>query len=154
MKKIILFLPVILFACKDNTRNTSNKSEPVTADNSSLPINGSWNLVWENVNGKIRDDGKVTQFKMFNDGYFSLMMQDSVGNWIGGAGTYSLEGKNYKETFSYCTVPAYVGATDWQTCELKGDTLYFIGFTKAVYADGRDMTNNFPKFEERRVRAK
>ena len=102
----------------------------------------------------IAPDGKVTQFKMWHDGFFSLIMQDSVGKWsISGAGTYTLDGHTYKETFQYCSVPEFVGATDWQTYELKGDTLYFKGFDKVVYADGSDKTSQFGKFDEKRVRA-
>jgi len=91
---------------------------------------------------------------MFHDGFFSLVMQDKDGKWIGAAGKYSIEGNVYKETFDYSTVPEYVGVTDWQQFEIIGDTLYFSGFKKVIYPDGRDMTNNFEKFYEKRVRAK
>jgi hypothetical protein len=111
------------------------------------PIEGAWEVVSPN--------GKITQFKMFHDGYFSLIMQDSLGKWsVSGAGTYSLDKNTYKETFRYCSVPEFVGATDWQEYELKGDTLYFKGFTKVTYADGSDKTSQFGKFSEKRVRAK
>jgi len=103
----------------------------------------------------LSSDGKITEFKMFHDGFFSLIMQDSLGNWsVSGAGKYSLEGKTYKETFQYCSIPKYVGATDWQEYEVKGDTLYCKGFTKVVLADGSDKTNDFGKFEQKRVKAK
>lgn len=51
-------------------------------------------------------------------------------------------------------MPGYIGSTDWQEYELNGDTLYFKGFTKATYANGKDMTDSFPGFEERRIKAK
>lgn len=122
------------------------ESQPVAASSVS-PLEGAWETVSPN--------GKITQFKMFHDGFFSLIMQDSSGKWsMSGAGNFSLDGNTYKETFRYCSVPDYVGATDWQECELKGDTLYFKGFTKVMYADGSDKTNQFGKFEEKRVRAK
>ncbi|MEO6001195.1 MAG: hypothetical protein ABIN89_30365 [Chitinophagaceae bacterium] len=92
---------------------------------------------------------------MFNGGFFSLIRQDYSGKWsVSGAGSYSLDGKTYKETFRYCSIPKYMGATDWQEYELKGDTLYSRGFTKVIYADGSDKTNEFGKFEEKRIRAK
>ncbi len=72
---------------------------------------------------------------------------------VSGASSYSLDGNTYKETFRYFGISEYVGATDWQEYELKGDTLYFKGFTKVMYADGSDKTNQFGKFEEKRVRA-
>jgi hypothetical protein len=142
MKLIFLTLVVItLISCDDK------QPEGHAASRSSVsPLEGSWKM--------IAADGKVTQFKMWHDGFFSLIMQDSVGKWsISGAGTYSLDGNTYKEKFQYCSIPEFVGATDWQTYELKGDTLYFKGFDKVVYADGSDKTSQFGKFDEKRVRA-
>jgi hypothetical protein len=134
----------VIVSCNQDEKKA--ESQPVDASSVS-PIEGSWVTV--------SADGKITQFKMFNDGFFSLIMQDSLGKWsMSGAGSYSLDGNTYKETFRYCSVPEYVGASDWQTYELKGDTLYFKGFNKVVYADGSDKTTQFDKFEEKRVRAK
>ncbi|MBC8015004.1 MAG: hypothetical protein H7X79_04595, partial [Sporomusaceae bacterium] len=118
----------VIVSCNQDKKKA--ESQPVDASSVS-PIEGSWVTV--------SADGKITQFKMFNDGFFSLIMQDSLGKWsMSGAGSYSLDGNTYKETFRYCSVPDYVGATDWQEYELKGDTLYFKGFTKVMYADGSD----------------
>jgi hypothetical protein len=142
--KLILsaFMFTVLLSCDDR----SGETKPASTSSVS-PIEGSWNV--------ISPDGKITQFKMWKDGFFSLIMQDSLGKWsISGAGTYSVDGNNYKETFQYCSVPEFVGASDWQTYEIKGDTLYFKGFDKVVYADGSDKTSQFGKFEETRVKAK
>jgi hypothetical protein len=135
------FIVMTLVSCNDK------KAEGQPASTSSVsPLDGPWKLV--------SADGKITQFKMWHDGFFSLIMQDSLGKWsISGAGTYSIDGNNYKETFQYCSVPEFVGASYWQTYELKGDTLYFKGFDKVVYADGTDKTSQFGKFEETRVKA-
>ena len=133
-----------IVSCNDDAKKV--ESQPVAASPLS-PLEGSWEL--------ISQDGKTTQFKMFHDGFFSLIMQDSLGKWtISGAGKFSLDGNVYKETFRYCSIPDYVGATDWQEYELKGDTLYFKGFTKVIYADGSDKTAQHSKFEEKRVKAK
>ena len=142
VKFIFLALSVItLISCNEKKA----EGQP-SSTGSSSSIEGSWKL--------ISPDGKITQFKMWHDGFFSLIMQDSVGKWsISGAGTYSLDGNTYKETFQYCSVPEFVGASDWQTYELKGDTLYFKGFDKVVYADGSDKTSQFGKFDEKRIRA-
>ena len=83
--------------------------------------------------------------KLFKFFYQRISARDPIQQIIG---------NSYKETFHYCSVPEFVGASDWQTYELKGDTLYFKGFNKVVYADGSDKTSQFDKFEEKRVRAK
>jgi len=141
---LFFILMTAVVSCNQDGKKTD--SQPVSTSSVS-PIDGSWKTV--------STDGKITQFKMWHDGFFSLIMQDSLGKWsIAGAGSYSLDGNSYKETFHYCSVPEYVGASDWQTYELKGDTLYFKGFDKVVYADGSDKTNQFDKFEEKRVKAK
>jgi len=114
---------------------------------SNLSIDGSWIMV-------PGSDGKTTQFKMFHDGFFSLLMQDKDGKWIGAAGKYSIDGNDYKETFDYCTVAEYIGVTDWQELQITNDTLYFKGFKKVIYPDGSDRTNKFEKFYEKRIRAK
>jgi hypothetical protein len=129
-----------------NTNEKKAESQPASTSAAS-PIEGAWETV--------SDDGKITQFKMWHDGFFSFLMQDSSGKWsIAGTGNYSVDGNTYKETFNYSSVPEYVGTSDWQTYELKGDTLYFKGFDKVLFADGSDKTTQFGKFEEKRVRAK
>jgi hypothetical protein len=152
---VIVFTAACFFACNDNKEEKINNKDEVLAGNTKTsPLEGSWNLVWKSGNESFRREGKVTQFKMFSHGYFSLIGQDSTGksSWAG-AGTYTVEGNMYKEIFLYCTIPEYVGATDWQEFEMNGDTLSFKGFKKAILADGKDVTNQFEQFEEKRVRA-
>jgi len=152
MKQFHLLLTALFFllsatafiSCNQDEKKAD--SQPVSSSSVS-PIDGSWETV--------SADGKITQFKMWHNGFFSLIMQDSSGKWsFAGAGSYSVDGNSYKETFRYCSVPENVGASDWQTFELKGDTLYFKGFDKVVYGDGSDKTSQFGKFEETRIRAK
>ena len=139
----IIFMAVVV-SCNQNGK----AQRPPTSTSSVSPLEGAWELV--------SADGKITQFKIWHDRFFSLIMQDSSGKWSdAGAGSYSVDGNTYKETFRYCSVPEFVGATNWQTYELKGDTLYFKGFDKVLYADGSDKTSQFSsKFYEKRVRAK
>jgi hypothetical protein len=160
MKNQLLFLLILMAiavfdpGCKD-TKAKDPKPTAQKSSSSTAAIDGSWELVWESVGGKAREDGKISQFKMIHDGFFSLIMQDSAGKWsLSGAGTCSLEENIYKETFRYSSYPGYVGATDWQEYALMGDTLYFRGFTKVIFANGEDKTASFPAFEEKRVRAK
>lgn len=146
---------MLIISCTDTT--TKDDEKPVTNEPGSqaASIEGAWELIWEEVGGKIRDNEKNAQFKLFHDGFFSLIAFDSTGKWSwAGAGTYSLDGNIYKETFKYSSVPEYIGASDWQEYELKGDTLITRGFTKVVFADGKDKTSDYPKFIEKRVRAK
>lgn len=152
MNQFKSLLPSLLFilsataivSCNQNEKKA--ESQP-TSTSSTSPIEGEWVTV--------SADGKITQFKMWHDGFYSLIMQDSLGKWTAAAaGSYSIDGNTYKETIHYHSNPEYVGASDWQTFELKGDTLYFRGFDKVVYADGSDKTSQFDnKFEEKRVRA-
>jgi hypothetical protein len=152
----LLFMAIVAFnpGCT-NSKAKDPKTPAQKGSSSTAAIDGSWELVWESAGGKAREDGKISQFKMFNDGFFSLITQDSAGksSWAG-AGTCSLNGNIYQETFRYSSNPDYVGATDWQEYELMGDTLYSKGFTKVVFANGEDKTASFPTFEEKRVRAK
>ncbi len=119
------------------------------------PIDGEWELVWSKSNGKVNSPGKPIQFKMFHNGFFSLIMQDSAGNWnIAGAGTFETNGNTYKETFNYVSMPELTGYSNWQEFELKGDTLYKKLFKKVTDASGKEVTDWASDIEEKRVRAK
>jgi hypothetical protein len=159
MQKLIIIVAIFttecLVACSANNKEKTGNANAIVAGNTKTsPLEGSWNLVWKSGKESFRREGKVTQLKMFCDGYFSLIGQDSTGkaSWAG-AGTYTVEGNMYQEIFLYCTIPEYVGATDWQEFEMNGDTLSFKGFKKAIMADGKDVTNQYDQFEEKRVRA-
>jgi hypothetical protein len=148
-------IAMFLLSCTDTKTKAETQVSIANKASSTSPIDGSWELVWESVGGVIRDKGKTSQFKMFHDGFFSLIAFDSSGKWSwDGAGTCSLDGNIYKETFKYSSVPEYIGARDWQEYELKNDTLITTGFTKVVFANGEDKTSVYPKFIEKRVRAK
>lgn len=152
---LLINMVLLLFACAGNTSKKENTAATTYSTSSATSIDGAWELIWESVGGVERNNGKTSQFKMFHDGFFSLIAFDSSGKWSwDGAGTYSLDGNVYKETFRYSSVPEYIDASDWQEYELKGDTLITKGFTKVVFADGKDKTSAYPKFIEKRVRAR
>jgi hypothetical protein len=158
---LIVFAAFCLLLCLSECSENSSKEQEIrssdTANSKSgiSPLEGAWELVWEDIGGKIRSIGKPTQIKLFTHGFFSYLMQDSTGKWnYAGAGTYEVDGNTYKEKHLYCTVPEYVGATDWQEFEMQGDTLIFKLFTKVINAKGEDITNQWPKIIEKRVRAK
>ncbi len=140
-------------SCTENKQQAQLASSTIDKSNTS-PINGAWELVWEDIGGKVRSTGKPSQIKLFTNGYFSYLMQDSSGKCNdAGAGTFEVNGNSYKETHLYNTEPQYVGAQDWQEFEMQGDTLVFKLFSKVILANGQDATNQFPKTIEKRVRA-
>jgi hypothetical protein len=153
---ISCFILFCLTQCSQTAdKNQAETTPALIGKNNTSALEGAWELVWEDTGGKIRSTGKPTQIKLFTDGYFSYLMQDSTGKWnYGGAGTYEVDGNTYKEKHLYSTIPEYVGATDWQEFEMQGDTLVFKLFSKVVLADGKDVTNQWPKIIEKRVRAK
>lgn len=121
------------------------------------PIDGSWELVSTEVAGKTTYHNKPKQFKMFHDGFMSLMMYDDSGKFeAAGAGPFEIDGNKYKETFTYSSWPEGIGMSVWFEWAMKDDTLLFYGFKKAVMADGKDVTNEWggDTFIEKRVRAK
>ena len=67
----LLFISAtVIVSCNQDEKKA--ESQPASASSVS-PIEGAWET--------ISADGKITQFKMFNDGFFSLIMQDSLGKW-------------------------------------------------------------------------
>lgn len=143
-----LFLLAVCIVIFISATNNSGKVK-------TSPIDGEWELVWSKSNGIVNSTGKPIQFKMFHNGFFSLIMQDSSGKWsIAGAGTFETKGNTYKETFVYLTLPELVGYSNWQEFELRGDTLYKKLFTKVTDASGKEVTGWPNDIEEKRVRAK
>jgi hypothetical protein len=150
---LIAFMAGILFVnCSDSANKEKVSSEIKTGETKASAIDGAWETVSFQQNNQ---PGTNNQFKIFNGGFFSLISRDSAGKFsYAGYGKYELDGNLYKETFLYHYNAAYIGAINWQEFELKEDTLYMKGFNKVVLADGVDKTADFPKFVEKRVRAK
>ena len=85
------------------------------------------------------------------------MMYDPDGSFHGsGAGTYTLTGNTYKEIFTYYSDTIWVGWSDEQVWELRGDTLHFAGFKKVYDPDGKERPGDWggDKFRQKHVRAK
>ncbi len=150
----LLFFYCLISCSESGMKQQANTNSSSTDKSNTSPIDGAWELVWEDVAGTVRSTGKPTQLKLFTNGYFSYLMEDSTGKWTNaGAGTFDVDGKTYKETHLYNANPQYVGAQDWQEFDMQGDTLVFNLFTKVVLANGEDVTSRFPKKIEKRVRA-
>jgi hypothetical protein len=159
MKQIPIAITVLfiigLTAC--NQKQNDNKGE--LTNKTVSPIEGNWVTVSFEQNGKLFKPKRYPQqFKMFHDGYFSLITYDTTGNFsFACAGTYELSGNTYKETCTYHSETNYINFKDWETWEMKGDTLIFYGFEKAEMPDGKNVTSDFNangKFIEKRVRVK
>lgn len=151
MKSAFLILPLIALFVGHSSQTGDPKSSTNYKSKKSSPIDGAWKLVWATSNGKPVDVVKNPQIKFFADGCFSLLASNAEGKIdYAGYGTFELEGTNYKETFLYHNYPPNVGAIDWQEMELKGDTLYAIGFKKVIIQD--KVVKDFPMIEEKRVR--
>ncbi len=148
---IFLFISV---SCNNTTSDVEKQGASESSKNAATPIDGAWEIVWAKANDTLQNPSSPHQFKMFNNGIFSIIAKDSAGNIsYAGYGKYELDGNIYKETFIYSDDPKYIGATDWQEYELKGDTLYTKCFNKVIIG-GKDVTAEFPKIEEKRVRVK
>lgn len=149
---LIVFIAGILASCSDSANTGKVSSEIKPAETKAPAIDGAWETVSFQQNNQPATNN---QFKIFHDGFFCLVSWDSSGKLsYAGYGKYELDGNLYKETFLYHDNAAYTGAINWQEFELKNDTLNMKGFNKVVLADGVDKTTDFPKFAEKRVRAK
>jgi hypothetical protein len=131
------------------------RSEHTLTAATNTDLDGAWEMVWSKTNGVVDRGQTPMQFKIFHDGFFSLIMEDSTGKWnIASAGTYKTDGNAYIETHRYSTQPGWIGSTYWQQYNIQGDTLYFKLFTKVTDSNGKDVTAQYPTIEEKRVRAK
>lgn len=148
----VLLSAFLLVACQ-------NTDKPAATDATArLPIEGAWEVVENRVDGKVEKPVRPQQLKIFHDGFFSFLHYNPDGSFHGaGAGTYTLDGNQYKETFRYYNDTTWVGYADQQSWELRGDTLIFSGFRKVFDRAGNEMPANTwggDKFIEKRVRAK
>ncbi|WP_080240655.1 hypothetical protein [Spirosoma rigui] len=152
MKPVLVALSLLTVACQ-----TGDKSTTTTTTSTASSIEGNWELVENRVGGKLIEPQRSQQFKVFHDGFFSYLMYNPDGSFHGaGAGTYTLDGNRYTETFRYSSDTTWVGFADQQTWELRGDTLIFAGFKKVLDRAGHEMapgTWGGDVFVEKRVRA-
>lgn len=106
-----------------------------------LSIVGTWEL----QNGVIikENDTVVTDYtkgqrliKIINDSHFSFIRhdlnkgKDSTNIFIAGGGTYSFDGKTYKENLEFCTGRSWEGKEFTFQMTLKNDTLVQRGLEK------------------------
>lgn len=151
---LIALLCMVSFGCS-STDSSTQQNRPMTDP---AQLEGAWEMVENQVTGQVIRPVTPQQMKIFHDGFFSFVMYGSDGGFVhAGAGTYSVEGNRYTETFRYYSDTTWVGYTDEQTWELRGDTLIFSGFKKVFDRTGKLMPANAwggDRFVEKRVRAK
>ena len=153
----MILMVISLIACNNKPTNIQEELSSQNDIKSYSAFEGNWELVSNEVVGRKINVSQNQQFKVFNKGFFCFVLNDSVGKFhSAGAGTYEVNGNIYKETMSYYSNPKYVGASDWQEWEMKGDTLIFNGFKKVTLSDGTDVTKEWEdhKFIQKRIRAK
>ncbi|WP_298513090.1 hypothetical protein [uncultured Kordia sp.] len=81
---------------------------------------------------KFKDLTNTTFIKIINKNHFAFFNQEnnSNANFYGGAGTYTLEGKQYTETLNFTAVEAIKNHTFSFTVKRKGDTLIQSGIER------------------------
>ena len=152
IKKLLFVAVMIVFNVFANAGQAQTVRK--SAEQSSISIlNGGWMRVAINLDGKPLT-GITPQFRVFNDGYFSMIGQDTTGAWTTTyAGTYEIDGNLYKEKMLYSSNVKTIGVIQWQEFEIKGDTLIFQTNKKVIDAKGEDVTASMHKREIKCVRA-
>jgi len=98
---LVTFIFICATAIVSSGQDEKEAESQTIAASPPSPIEGAWETV--------SASGKITEFKIFHEGFFSLIRQDAAGKWsVSGAGSYSLDGKTYKETFRYCSIPTII----------------------------------------------
>jgi hypothetical protein len=87
---------IALSACNNKPKESSQANEIKVYS----PIEGNWELISKQEEGKKAVLKSPQQFKVFNNGFFSYILYDTLGNFQNaGVGTYEVNGNSYKETF-------------------------------------------------------
>ena len=130
----ILFLLILTTAC-----NKPSTEAPTAT--SSLPIEGSWQL----ISGTLIEKGDTTftdytknlsMIKILNGSHFAFMShdlkqgKDSTATFSAGGGRYTLNGDQYTEYLEYCNAREWEGHTFQFTVTIENDTLTQRGVEK------------------------
>ena len=141
MKKFILFsflLFITLISFSGVAEGQSSKIKSVS-NTSVSSLNGCWKRISVIVNGK-PEANPLEQIRLFNDGFYTYIGEDSAHNWTRTfGGTYDISNNIFKETTRYSSFPAVVGVTHWQEFKITGDTVSFKLFTKMIDPAGKEL---------------
>ena len=153
MRKFSLFLLVVCFILHlpFYTLKAQSTSKASVPSSSISALNGGWQRISVIVDGRVTKGAE--QFRVYHDGFFTILAKDSAGGWKDThGGTYEIEGNLYKENILYSSFPDRMGVIHWQEFTMKGDTLTFKLFNKLINYKGNVTT--FPKMEMVCVRMK
>ena len=140
----ILLVPFYTLKAQ-NTKKTSAQSPSISV------LNGGWQRITVKVNDKTESGGQ--EFRVYHDGFFSILGQDSTGGWKEThGGTYEISGNLYKEKILYSSYPDRMGVIHWQEFTMKGDTVTFNLFKKFI--NYQVNADSLPKIEMVCVRMK
>jgi len=147
MKKLIC---IITICC--TLINCTNKVTDKSSKTTSNELVGTWQMVYadikENDSVKVKDLTSSSFIKIINKSHFSFFNQEhnSTDNFYGGAGTYTLNGKDYVETLSFTSVEAVKNHQFPFTVKFKGDTLIQTGIEEVNAAGiSREITEKYIK---------
>ena len=135
---IQIFTLILIVSC---TKDVTSPKSPVNSAKNS--IEGSWKLVYADINEndsiQIKDLSKTDFIKIINGSHFAFFNQErgTSENFMGGAGTYTLNGSDYAETLDFINAPDYRGHVFPFKVEIKGDSLIQQGHEK-IEAAGLD----------------
>jgi len=116
-----------------------NSNRKPMSESTQALLNGSWKRIAVIQDGK-PEAAPLEQIRLFHDGFYTYIGQDSAHNWTRTfGGTYELSGNTYKEMMRYCYLPAIVGNTHWQSFKIKGDTLRIKLFEKMMDSTGKEV---------------
>lgn len=133
----LIVIMTIIFSCAKETK---------TADDSKLPIVGTWKLqtgtLIEKGDTTVTDYTKTSSFiKIINDTHFAFITHDlnhgkdsTTAAFSAGGGTYSLKDNSYTEHLEYCNAREWEGHDFTFTIEIKNDTLIQRGIEKVESA--------------------
>lgn len=133
---ISLFLLVLVIACQPKERK-----ELPTSNSEKNPIEGTWKLVYgeirQNDSLEVKDVTKSDFIKIINATHFAFFNQNknSAEGFYGGAGTYTLNGKEYIETLDFIGTESLRGHVFPFTVEIKGDSLIQSGLEEVKEAN-------------------
>ncbi len=131
----LLFVLIVVTACNKTT------TDEVSSSTSSLPIEGSWQL----ISGTLIEKGDTTftdytknlsMIKILNASHFAFIShdlkqgKDSTATFSAGGGRYTLNGDQYTEQLEYCNAREWEGHSFQFTVTIENDTLTQRGVEK------------------------
>lgn len=128
---IVMLMLIILSSCSQK-KEEKNTELPIEENK----IEGSWKLVYadilENDSLQIKDLGNTDFIKIINRTHFAFFNQDreTSENFMAGGGSYTFDGRSYKETLNFIASPDYRGHVFPFEVEIKGDSLIQKGHEK------------------------